>query len=71
MTTLRTFEEVWMCLMLVSTLMAQAHTTVLTPDQMGLLRSLRARLRTSGPCVAPALQATADIDAFLAELGED
>ena len=70
MTTLRAFEEVWICLMLVATLLAQAHTTVLTPDQVDLLHQLRARLQAHGHTVAGALAATTDIDALLAALEE-
>ena len=53
--TLSTFEDVWMCLMLTATLMAQAHTAMLTPDQVALLHQLRARLQSAGPDVAAAL----------------
>jgi hypothetical protein len=53
--TLSTFEDVWITLMLTATLMAQAHTAMLTPDEMALLHQLRARLQTAGPAVVAAL----------------
>jgi len=70
MMTLQSVEELWMCLMLVATLLAQSDTAVLTPDQMDLLHQLRTRLHASGVTKASARQATADIDAFLATLDE-
>ena len=70
MPTLSVFEEAWICLMLVGMLTAQAHVALLTPAQVALLHQLRARLHATGPGIAGALEACADIDGLLAHLEE-
>jgi hypothetical protein len=68
--TLHTFEDIWITLMLVATLMAHASTALLDADQVALLHQLRARLHTSGQGLAGALEATRDLDGLLAALEE-
>jgi hypothetical protein len=68
--TLRTFEDVWITLLVVAALMTQASTALLTADQLALLHQLRAHLHTSGEGLAGALEATADIDTLLAAIEE-
>jgi hypothetical protein len=69
-TTLHTFEDIWITLMLVGMLMTQASTALLTPPQVALLHQLRARLHGEGQGLAGALAATCDVDTLLAALEE-